>query len=133
MRKICLIMVSSFALVPALATVVLGQQRASIPRTADGHPDFTGVWAGPGFTHRGGPGDTDTPRVSNFDPTNFAPFKPGGEALFIQKPTGDVLHDDPTATYILPSQLGWLPSHVSHRSNWSKFFGAAVGERFLSE
>src|SRR5438034_6693293 len=108
-------MVSSFALVPALARVVLGQQRASIPRTADGHPDFTGVWAGPGFTHRGGPGDTDTPRVSNFDPTNFAPFKPGGEALFIQKPTGDVLHDDPTAKCLPDGHPREVLARMPHR------------------
>ena len=37
----------------------------------------------------------------HFDEKNFAPYKPGGEALFLEKSTGDVLHDDPTA-YCLP-------------------------------
>jgi len=73
----------------------------TIPRTLDGHPDFTGVWAGPGFTHKVGPNDTDTAAVTLFDPKNFSPFKPGGEALLNQKVTGDIVHDDPTA-YCLP-------------------------------
>jgi len=75
--------------------------RTAIPRLSNGKPNFTGVWGGPGFSHRVGPGDTDTPTVRHFDEKNFAPYKPGGEALFLEKNTGDALHDDPTS-YCLP-------------------------------
>jgi hypothetical protein len=67
-----------------------------IPRLPNGKPNFTGVWAGPAFTHLVGPGDTDTPRVTNFDRKKMAPFLPGAEAKFLQPPTGDPRHDDPT-------------------------------------
>src|SRR2546430_10285397 len=69
----------------------------SIPRMPDGKPKFSGVWAGPAFTHNVGPGDTDTPRVTNFDRNKMAPFLPGAEVKFRQPATGDVRHDDPTA------------------------------------
>ncbi len=68
-----------------------------IPRLPNGKPNFTGVWAGPAFSHRVGPGDTDTPIVTSFDRNRMAPFAPGGEAIFRQPPNGDLRHDDPTA------------------------------------
>jgi hypothetical protein len=79
-------------------------ERKEIPRTADGKPDFTGVWAGPGFSHRVGPNDTDTPTVTRFDEKKFPPYKPGGQALFNRPITGDILKDDPTAL-CLPNGL----------------------------
>ena len=86
------------SLAPApLAGQAAGGNAQAIPRQADGHPDFSGVYAGPGFTHRVGPDDTDTPSVKTFDKTLFPPFKPGGREKFYQKATGDVRHDDPTA------------------------------------
>jgi hypothetical protein len=85
-------------LVPLSAAAQQTAARVSgIPRMPDGKPNFTGVWAGPAFTHNVGPGDTDTPRVTNFDRNKMAPFLPGAEPKFRQPPTGDIRHDDPTA------------------------------------
>jgi hypothetical protein len=78
----------------ALATAISAQSK--IPRMPDGKPNFAGVWAGPAFTHVVGPGDTDTPRVTNFDRGKMAPFQPGAQAKFLQPATGDPRHDDPT-------------------------------------
>src|SRR6267378_1357957 len=69
----------------------------SIPRMPDGKAKFSGVWAGPAFLHVVGSDDTDTPRVTSFDRSRMAPFLPGAEAKFLQGPTGDLRHDDPTA------------------------------------
>ena len=78
--------------------------RKEIPRTADGKPDFTGVWAGPGFSHRVGPNDTDTPVVTRFDEKKFPPYKAGGQASLMRPITGEILKDDPTA-FCLPNGM----------------------------
>jgi len=93
-----------FTLLFLLCVTASAQERKTIPRTADGKPDFTGMWAGPGFSHKVGPGDTDTPAVTRFDRKKMAPFKAGGETFMARKITGDVLQDDPTAV-CLPNGL----------------------------
>jgi hypothetical protein len=74
-----------------------GQKAGAIPRMSNGKPDFTGVYAGPGFQHLKTANDTDEAGVAIFSTKNMAPFKPGGEALFFEKDTGVVSHDDATA------------------------------------
>src|SRR2546428_7675240 len=88
----------------AAAGFVQSASAQSIPRTADGKPNFNGVWAGPGFTHKVTTNDTDTPSVSVYSANNFSPFKPAGEAFLKRKPSGDTYKDDPTA-FCLPNGL----------------------------
>ena len=96
MRKFFLFILTAVVATLTLAPVPAGAQ--SIRRTPDGKPDFTGVWAGPAFSHKVGPGDTDSPSPTRFDPKIYADlFRPGGKELFYRKWTGDLRHDDPQA------------------------------------
>ena len=102
-RAIKTFMICAFSLCLG-AFVSLCLQAQSIPRTPDGKPNFSGVWAGPGFTHRVGAGDTDTPRVTVYDPAKMSPFKAGGQSFMDRPATGIPTTDDPTAA-CLPNGL----------------------------
>ncbi len=108
-RSTILFLMAAALGVSALApTPAVGQRPGTgardIPRTHDGKPDFTGVWAGPAFVHAVTPDDTDTPRVTIYDRKKMAPFIPGGQALMSRKLSGNARVDDPTA-FCLPNGL----------------------------
>jgi hypothetical protein len=100
---------------PRLNPSVAGPK--SVPRTAEGHPDFTGVWAGPGFSHQVGPNDTDEPIVRGYDSKKMSPLTPIGEKLFFRALTGDMRIDHPiglclpygfTAQILSPMAQQWI-------------------------
>jgi hypothetical protein len=80
----------------------------AIPRTADGKPNFTGVWAGPGFAHTGK--DVDNATVRRYTETNMAPLKPGGEKLLNRPYAGNIRIDDPTAVCLPNGLTRQIPS-----------------------
>jgi hypothetical protein len=85
-----------------------GQGAQAIPRTADGHPDFTGVWAGPGFRHTGKP--TDNATVRRYTEENMTPRKSGGAALFNRPHANNIRIDDPTAVCLPNGLTRQIPS-----------------------
>jgi len=79
-----------------------------IPRTPDGKPDFTGVWAGPGFAHTGEA--TDNATVRRYTESNMAPIKPGGQSVLNRPHTGNLRIDDPTAVCLPNGLTRQIPS-----------------------
>jgi hypothetical protein len=79
-----------------------------VPRTSDGKPDFTGVWAGPGFRHTGK--DTDSATVRLYTDSKMASFTPEGKSLLYRAHTGNVRIDDPTAICLPNGLTRQIPS-----------------------
>lgn len=108
-----------------------------MPRTRDGKPDFTGVYAGAGFNHQVGPNDTDTPIIRGFDAKIMPPTKPGGDAILFRPTTGDLKIDDPIALclpYGFTSQIfspyaqQWIqaPNHLVIRHEFMNNFSRVI-------
>jgi hypothetical protein len=110
--RICLIGVLCAAVLAGCSAPREAQQQApssqDIPRTAEGKPDFTGVWAGPGFRHTGK--DTDNATVRLYTDAKMAPMKPEGKSLFYRAHTGNVRIDDPTAVCLPNGLTRQIPS-----------------------
>ncbi len=134
-REICITYTGNNCFTVAPPKLYVSDAGVPIPRALDGKPDFTGVYAGPGFTHQEGPNDTDEPRLRQFDPMKMAPFKPGGEKLFYRANSGDNRVDDPislclpygfTSQILVPYAQQWIQSPnwmvVRHefQNNWSR-------------
>src|ERR1700740_737177 len=107
------------ALVTALAFVLgTASQAQDIPRTANGKPNFSGIYTPPSTVNATGPRGN---LIFNAD--KMAPVKPGAESLLYHPRTGDARLDEPRPLglpsgfpsgmlYILPIQIVQTPKYI---------------------
>lgn len=86
----------------ALSQLAAAQSSEEIARLPSGKPDFTGIWAGPGFAHTGS--EFDNPAAALYTDALMAPFQPDGQGRLYRPFANDLRIDDPTAV-CLPNGL----------------------------
>jgi hypothetical protein len=107
------------ALLVLLPLTVAAQ--SALPRTLDGKPDLSGIWAGPML-----------PTGMNLKGIDL-PFRPGAQSLFYRQETGDPYRDDPTALCLpdgmprealspYPTQILQPPGYVVILYEYEHFF-----------
>jgi hypothetical protein len=85
MMKVQIVLLIAVVLVGSLAAQTPGKTH----KTAEGKPDFTGIYEWAKST-----GDKCSCSATIFDKKSIGPLKAGGEPFF-EKPTGDPRHDEP--------------------------------------
>lgn len=106
--RVMAVVLAAAVLAACTAATDTPQDTQGIPRTPEGKPNFTGVWAGPGFVHTGKP--TDEPRVMRYTEKNMTPIKPGAKSLLYRPHTGNLRVDDPTALCLPNGLTRQIPS-----------------------
>ena len=95
------LMVSAVLAAGMMLTAAAALRGQDGPRTADGKPDFSGIYTAPSTVNATGPRGN---LIFNAD--KMTPVKPGAESLLYEPRNGDARHDEPRAM-CLPS---WFPS-----------------------
>jgi hypothetical protein len=82
----------------------------SIPRMPDGKPNFTGVYAGPSFSHPDPPGEFNTPMpgLDALDWRTIPALTQLGETMFLRKHTGITALDNPFGVCLPGGIAGYI-------------------------
>jgi hypothetical protein len=121
LRIIAALATAALCLTGALAQSPGKGKQAPLPRTLDGKPDMSGVWAGPMLA-----------QGMNLNGVQLS-FKPGMEEVFYRKENGNIFEDDPTALCLpdgmprealspYPTQILQPPGYVVFLYEYEHFF-----------
>jgi hypothetical protein len=112
-RMIAALLVLAAAVCLDAASIAAAQTQPggfSIPRMPDGKPNFTGVYAGPSFSHPDPPGEFNTPMpgLDALDWRTLPALTQQGEKMFLRKHTGITALDNPFGVCLPGGIAGYI-------------------------